>query len=83
MNHISYKNRMQERMFRYINFLSIAQSEFQVNKIYNQKNPTFKLLDEIQYLKFRIIQIDQMTASAAMNHVDFRIDVLESKLNNQ
>lgn len=83
MNHITHRNRLERQMFRYIAFLPLAQSDYQINKIYNKPNPTFRILDEIQYLKFRIMQIDQMTTSEAMYDVHFREYIFKSSINNQ
>jgi hypothetical protein len=83
MNHITHRNRLEKQMFKYINFLPLAQSDYQINKIYNQSNPTFMILDEIQYLKFKIMQINQMTSSKAIEDIHFKEYIFKSSINNQ
>jgi hypothetical protein len=90
MNQVTYRRRLQHLLDRYITFLPIAQQEFMVDDerfrsylSYKETNPHFKLLDEIQLLRFKIIRIDNMNDYDVYSEIDFREEIISSKLNNQ
>lgn len=68
MTHYNLKRNNEKLMSLYIDFL--PHCEFLSEKI--------KLLDQIQYLKLKIIKTGQMNLSAAYENVDFRTELIES-----
>lgn len=89
MNQVTHRSKLQDQLTRYINFLPIAQQEFMIEdenlrcyQSYKETNPIFKLLDEIQLLRFKIIRIDNMNDNDVYSEIDFREEIISSKLNN-
>jgi hypothetical protein len=90
MNQVTHRSKLQDQLTRYINFLPIAQQEFMIEdenlrcyQSYKETNPIFKLLDEIQLLKFKIIKIDNMNDDDVYSQINFTEYTYKSKLNNQ
>lgn len=61
MNHTTFRNQIEKQLILYIKFLPTIPIELGNRKNYLVKSTTFKLLDEIQILKFKIMKYDQMT----------------------
>jgi len=71
MNHIKYRRELENQMYSYINFLPVIKSEYPDYSPQQIQNITFLLLDEIQFLKLRILQIDRMNVNQACSPVKF------------
>lgn len=69
MNHIKYKRELETQMYLYIAFLPTIKHEPNVNTKEEVELSIFKLLDEIQFLKLRILQISRMNVSHAYSPV--------------
>lgn len=69
MTFLTQKTRLTKQMNLYIQYLGFCTNE----------NETFKLLDEIQFLKFKIEKISRMKMSEAFNDVKLTTEIIETK----
>lgn len=80
MNHIKFKKELENQMYNYINFLPHIKSEYPDYSPQQIERLTFLLLDEIQFLKLRIFQINRMNISQAYSPVNFVKDKITAKI---
>lgn len=71
MNNLKYKRELETQMYLYIAFLPTIKFEPNVNTKQETETMIFKLLDEIQFLKLRILKINRMNVNQAYSPVRF------------
>lgn len=77
MTWLEYKKQLQKQMNDYIDYLPLIKhnrSEFQTEIM------TFKLLDEIQFLKLKIMHINRMTREKQNAYVELKKEKVKSKI---
>lgn len=71
MNYLNYRRQLEKQMYLYIEFLPFIKEDENYSKK-ERETMTFKLLDEIQFLKLRIQKIDRMNVCQASGLVVFK-----------
>lgn len=71
MNNLKYKRELETQMYLYIAFLPAITFDNPERTKQETETMIFKLLDEIQFLKLRILQINRMNVNQAYSPVRF------------
>jgi len=78
MNWLNYGSELQKQMDSYIDYLPTIKNDPYLSN-FEVQVMTFKLLDEIQFLKLRIMQINRMSREKQHAYVEFRKYKIKSK----
>lgn len=81
MNYVAYQNRLKIEMFRLILFLPTLDMSLAQNTKYHPPEDVFKILEEIQNLRFKIYKISNMSYSEIHSDVIFKTEIKSSKIN--
>jgi len=71
MNHLKLRRELENQMYLYIAFLPTINFDNPERTKQETETMIFKLLDEIQFLKLRILQINRMNVNQAYSPVRF------------
>lgn len=71
MNNLKYKRELENQMYLYIAYLPEITFDNPERTKQETETMIFKLLDEIQFLKLRILQINRMNVNQAYSPVRF------------
>lgn len=71
MNFLKYRRELETQMYLYIAFLPTISFDCPERTKQETETMIFKLLDEIQFLKLRILQINRMNVNQAYSPVRF------------